>query len=36
MKVAQMVSTIPDFLPPEYAAELSQLQAKRRPWAGRS
>ena len=27
MKVAQMLSTIPDFLPPEYAAELSQLQA---------
>lgn len=28
MKVAQMVSTIPDFLPPEYAEELSQLQAE--------
>ncbi|MEQ3745681.1 MAG: AarF/UbiB family protein [Henriciella sp.] len=28
MKVAQMVSTIPDFLPPEYAEELSQLQAQ--------
>ncbi len=28
MKVAQMVSTVPDFLPPEYAAELSQLQAQ--------
>lgn len=28
MKVAQMLSTIPDFLPPEYAAELSQLQAQ--------
>lgn len=27
MKVAQMLSTIPDFLPPEYAEELSQLQA---------
>ncbi len=27
MKVAQMVSTIPDFLPAEYADELSQLQA---------
>ncbi|MAK61297.1 MAG: ABC transporter ATP-binding protein [Ponticaulis sp.] len=27
MKVAQMLSTIPDFLPPEYANELSQLQA---------
>jgi predicted unusual protein kinase regulating ubiquinone biosynthesis (AarF/ABC1/UbiB family) len=28
MKVAQLVSTIPDFLPPEYAAEFSQLQAE--------
>lgn len=28
MKVAQLVSTVPDFLPPEYAAELSQLQAQ--------
>jgi predicted unusual protein kinase regulating ubiquinone biosynthesis (AarF/ABC1/UbiB family) len=28
MKVAQMLSTIPDLLPPEYAAELSQLQAE--------
>ncbi len=28
MKVAQMVSTIPDLLPPEYADELSQLQAQ--------
>ena len=28
MKVAQMLSTIPDFLPPEYAAELSTLQAE--------
>ncbi|MBU2085559.1 MAG: AarF/ABC1/UbiB kinase family protein [Alphaproteobacteria bacterium] len=28
MKVAQMVSTIPDFLPAEYANELSQLQAE--------
>lgn len=27
MKVAQMLSTIPDFLPPEYAEELAQLQA---------
>ena len=26
MKVAQMLSTVPDFLPPEYAEELSQLQ----------
>jgi len=28
MKVAQMVSTIPDFLPPEYANALSELQAQ--------
>ncbi len=28
MKVAQMVSTIPDFLPPEYAEQLGQLQAQ--------
>ena len=28
MKVAQMLSTIPDFLPAEYAKELSQLQAQ--------
>jgi len=28
MKIAQLVSTIPDFLPPEYAAELGQLQAQ--------
>jgi predicted unusual protein kinase regulating ubiquinone biosynthesis (AarF/ABC1/UbiB family) len=27
MKVAQFLSTIPDALPPEYAAELAQLQA---------
>lgn len=27
MKVAQILSTIPDFLPAEYASELSQLQA---------
>ncbi len=27
MKVAQILSTIPEALPPEYAAELSQLQA---------
>lgn len=26
MKVAQMMATIPDFLPPEYADELAQLQ----------
>ncbi|MEM9669721.1 MAG: AarF/ABC1/UbiB kinase family protein [Pseudomonadota bacterium] len=28
MKVAQMISTIPDFLPAEYAEELAQLQAQ--------
>lgn len=28
MKVAQMLSTIPDFLPAEYASELSTLQAE--------
>ncbi len=28
MKIAQLASTIPDLLPPEYAAELSQLQAQ--------
>ena len=28
MKVAQMVSTIPDFLPQQYADELAQLQAQ--------
>ncbi|MEL6860575.1 MAG: AarF/ABC1/UbiB kinase family protein [Pseudomonadota bacterium] len=28
MKVAQMVSTVPDFLPEEYADELSKLQAQ--------
>lgn len=27
MKVAQLLSTIPDVVPPEYAAELAQLQA---------
>lgn len=27
MKVAQMMATIPDFLPPEYAAELAALQS---------
>lgn len=31
MKVAQMMSTIPDFLPEEYASELSQLQAHAPP-----
>lgn len=35
MKVAQLLSTIPDALPPEYVAELSQLQANAPPmgWA---
>jgi predicted unusual protein kinase regulating ubiquinone biosynthesis (AarF/ABC1/UbiB family) len=35
MKVAQFLSTIPDALPPEYAAELAQLQANAPPmgWA---
>lgn len=28
MKVAQILATIPDFLPPEYADELSKLQAE--------
>jgi predicted unusual protein kinase regulating ubiquinone biosynthesis (AarF/ABC1/UbiB family) len=27
MKVAQMMATIPDLLPPDYAAELQKLQA---------
>lgn len=31
MKVAQMFATIPDFLPPEYAAELSELQSAAPP-----
>ncbi|HYZ61599.1 MAG TPA: AarF/UbiB family protein, partial [Acetobacteraceae bacterium] len=31
MKVAQILSTIPDALPAEYAAELSQLQANAPP-----
>jgi predicted unusual protein kinase regulating ubiquinone biosynthesis (AarF/ABC1/UbiB family) len=35
MKVAQFLSTVPDALPPEYAAELAQLQANAPPmgWA---
>jgi predicted unusual protein kinase regulating ubiquinone biosynthesis (AarF/ABC1/UbiB family) len=35
MKVAQLLSTIPDALPPEYAAELSKLQSEAPPmgWA---
>jgi predicted unusual protein kinase regulating ubiquinone biosynthesis (AarF/ABC1/UbiB family) len=31
MKVAQLLATIPDALPPEYAAELSQLQSEAPP-----
>ena len=31
MKVAQLLSTIPDLLPPEYAAELGQLQSNAPP-----
>src|SRR3954464_7608306 len=35
MKVAQLMATIPDALPPEYAAELTQLQSQAPPmgWA---
>src|SRR4051812_34001146 len=35
MKVAQLLSTIPDVLPPEYAAELGKLQSQAPPmgWA---
>ena len=35
MKVAQMLATIPDLLPPEYAAELATLQSEAPPmgWA---
>ena len=35
MKVAQLLATIPDALPPEYAAELQKLQSKAPPmgWA---
>jgi len=31
MKVAQLISTIPDAIPPEYAAQLSQLQSQAPP-----
>ncbi len=31
MKVAQLISTIPDAIPPEYASELSQLQSQAPP-----
>src|ERR1700681_2404319 len=35
MKVAQLMATIPDLLPPEYAAELAKLQSEAPPmgWA---
>src|SRR4051812_26979784 len=35
MKVAQLMSTVPDLLPPEYATELAQLQSNAPPmgWA---
>src|SRR6202008_5198455 len=35
MKVAQLMATIPDVLPPEYAAELAKLQSQAPPmgWA---
>src|SRR6266849_8258764 len=35
MKVAQLMATIPDALPPEYAAELTKLQSQSPPmgWA---
>src|SRR3954453_8269035 len=35
MKVAQLMATIPDALPPEYAAELTKLQSQAPPmgWA---
>src|SRR6202012_6191563 len=31
MKVAQLMATIPDLLPPEYAAELAKLQSEAPP-----
>src|SRR6516225_11594684 len=31
MKVAQLLATIPDVLPPEYAAELAKLQSEAPP-----
>ena len=36
MKVAQLLSTIPEALPAEYARELAQLQSAAPPWARRS
>jgi predicted unusual protein kinase regulating ubiquinone biosynthesis (AarF/ABC1/UbiB family) len=34
MKVAQLLATIPDLLPPEYAAELQKLQSEAPPMGG--
>ncbi len=34
MKVAQLLATIPDALPPEYASELMKLQNEAPPMAG--
>ena len=31
MKVAQLLATIPDLVPPEYAAELQKLQSEAPP-----
>ena len=36
MKVAQLLATIPEALPAEYAAELGQLQVRRRRWVAAS
>ena len=36
MKAAQILATIPDALPKEYAEELRQLQSNAPPWAGPS
>ena len=36
MKVAQLAATIPDVLPPEYAASCRSCRRRRRPWAGPS
>jgi hypothetical protein len=33
MKVAQLLATIPDALPPEYATELTKLQSQAPNWA---
>ena len=31
MKIAQLISTVPDILPPEYASELTKLQSNAPP-----